>query len=99
LAALVYLRKPTRDCAIDLYSYAIGTTPSGSDIVNWINTTTTSFDRSGLSLIFGQPYYISVKARNEGGLWSSIAVPDAVLAGSGICSTTTTFIYLPVTIR
>lgn len=87
------------DSLIDLYSYAIGTKPGGSDVVNWTNTTATSFVRSGLSLIGDQPYFISVKARNEGGLWSPIAVPDAVYAGSGVCSTTTTFVYLPLVIR
>ncbi len=87
------------ESSIDLYTYAIGTTLGGSDVVNWTNTTDTSFNRSGLNLINDQPYFVSVKARNEGGLWSTAAVPDAVYAGSGVCSTTTMFVYLPLAIR
>ena len=58
------------DSTITLYRYAIGASPGGTDVVNWTNTSGTSFLRSGLSLTPGQTYYVSVKARNEGGLWS-----------------------------
>jgi len=97
LSAEWYASDP--DSVIDLYSYAIGTTPGGSEVVNWTNTTSLSFVRSGLILSASQPYYISVKARNEGGLWSLVATPDAVYPGSGVCTTTTSFVYLPLVIR
>ena len=73
------------DSAITLYQYAIGTTPGGADIVNWIDTGETSFLRDNLSLLAGQTYYVSVKARNEGGLWSEAGISSGVVAGSGTC--------------
>jgi subtilisin family serine protease len=84
---------------ITMYSYAIGTTPGGSDVINWTNTADNSFDRSGLTLLNGQPYYVSVKARNEGGLWSLIATPEAIYQGSGVCTTTFTRIFIPMVSR
>ncbi len=84
------------DSDIDLYQYAIGTTPGGTDVVNWIGTSETSFDRSGLSLTPGQTYYISVRARNAGGLWSEAAMPPGVVAGSGTCTTNVFTISLPM---
>ena len=71
------------DSAITLYQYAIGTTPGGAEVINWTPPAATSFDLSGLSLIPGQLYYVSVKARNEGGLWSAAATAPGVEAGSG----------------
>ncbi|MEE8391923.1 MAG: PKD domain-containing protein, partial [Anaerolineae bacterium] len=44
-----------------------------------------SFLRTGLNLTAGQTYYVSVKARNEGGLWSEAGVSSGVVAGSGTC--------------
>lgn len=87
------------DISITLYRYAIGSTPGGTDVVNWTNTTENSFIRSGLGLISGQTYYISVMARNAGGLWSDASTPPGVVAGSGLCTSTQAFIYLPIMIR
>jgi subtilisin family serine protease/NDP-sugar pyrophosphorylase family protein len=87
------------ESSITMYSYAIGTTSGGSDIVNWTTTTNTSFLRSGLGLIAGQKYYISVKARNAGGLWSSASTPPGVEAGSSKCTSTVKFIFLPLVRR
>ena len=84
------------DSAIDLYQYAIGTTPGSSDVVNWTNTLETQFDRNGLSLTPGQTYYISVRARNLGGLWSEAAMPPGVIAGSGMCTANLFTISLPM---
>jgi hypothetical protein len=78
------------DSVITLYSYAIGTTPGGGEVVNWTNTMATSFTRTGLGLIAGHTYYISVKARNEGGLWSEAGTPAGLVAGSGTCTTNNT---------
>jgi hypothetical protein len=66
------------ESAITLYRYAIGTSPGGIDVVNWTNTSSTSFLRSGLNLTPGQTYYVSVKARNEGGLWSAFGASPGV---------------------
>jgi len=86
------------DSAITLYRYAIGTTPGRADVVNWANTPDTSFLRTGLSLITGQPYYVGVKARNEGGLWSEAGI-SGVVAGSGECTTNVRRVYLPLVLR
>jgi spore germination protein YaaH/PKD repeat protein len=65
---------------ISEYLYAIGTTPGGTDIVNYtsaaLNTTIT---HSGLSLNTGVTYYFSVAAVNGAGLIGSIANSDGAL--------------------
>lgn len=53
------------------YRYAIGSAPSATDIVNWTAVDGTTISRSGLGLIEGQQYWLSVQARNNGGLWSA----------------------------
>jgi sugar lactone lactonase YvrE len=83
------------DSGITLNSYAIGSSPGGTDVVNWTNTAEASFTRSGLSLIAGQVYYISVRARNAGGLWSEAATAG-VQAGSGMCTASTYRLHLPL---
>jgi PKD repeat protein len=75
------------ESAIDRYQYAIGLTPGGAEVVNWTFTPLTEATRTGLTLIAGQTYYVSVKARNEGGLWS-VAGSVGVVAGSGTCAST-----------
>ena len=48
------------------YLYAIGTSSGGTDVVNWTtNGTSTSLTKTGLSLVNGTTYYISVKAKNN----------------------------------
>ncbi len=87
------------DSAITLYRYAVGTTRGGTEVINWTNTSDTSFLRTGLNLISGQTYFVAVKARNEGGLWSEPGTPTGVVAGSGTCTTSKHTVYLPVVIR
>ncbi len=70
---------------IDRYQYAIGLAPGGSEVVNWTFTTLTATTRVSLSLVAGQTYYVSVKARNVGGIWST-AASVGVVAGSGDCA-------------
>jgi len=45
------------------YQYAIGTTPGGTNVVNWTNVglTPTSVTKTGLALSHGTTYYFSVK--------------------------------------
>jgi hypothetical protein len=69
------------DSAITLYRYAIGTAPGATDVVNWTNSGVTETVRSGLNLRSGQTYYVAVRARNEGGLWSEAGVSSGVAAG------------------
>jgi N-acetyl-anhydromuramyl-L-alanine amidase AmpD len=59
--------------AIARYFYAIGTTAGATDVLgwtdNWYNDTATA---TGLTLIDGQTYYVSVKAENGAGLQSTV---------------------------
>jgi hypothetical protein len=80
---------------IDLYSYAIGTTPGGSDVVDWTDTTATSFSRTNLNLSAGGTYYVAVKARNAGGLWSEAGIPPGLTPGSDTCTTNGYTTYMP----
>jgi len=65
------------------YRYGIGTTPGARDVVAWnyVSSATTSMTRTGLNLTYGQPYYVTVGARNEGGLWSEGGVSNGVIDG------------------
>lgn len=56
---------------IQRYKYAVGTSPGFADIVPWTdNGLSTSFEKTGLTLVDGTTYYISVKSQNGAGLWS-----------------------------
>ncbi len=79
------------DSTIAGYRYAIGTTPGGTDVVNWTNTSSSSITRSGLILQTGQPYYISFMAHNTGGLWSPAGTSNPVVNGAVM-----NFVYLPM---
>ncbi len=62
------------------YQYAIGTTPGGTNVVNWTNSgTVTEITRSGLMLAHGAVYYFSVKSKNAAGLWSGVGTSVGVL--------------------
>jgi beta propeller repeat protein len=54
------------------YQYAIGTEPGGADVCAWTSTGP-SVIRTDLNLTVGQTYYLSVKAKNDAGLWSEPA--------------------------
>lgn len=82
------------DSEIVGYRYAIGSTPGGSDVVNWTNTDYTEISRTGLLLQPDQAYYVSFQARNLAGLWSPIGVSNAVVNGAGW-----NFIFLPAVRR
>ena len=71
------------ESAINQVRYAIGTTPGARDVVAWtyLPSTSTSVTRSGLSLTVGRTYYVSVGARNTGGLWSESGISNGVTAG------------------
>jgi N-acetyl-anhydromuramyl-L-alanine amidase AmpD len=62
-----------------LYEYAIGTTASGTDIVNWTsNGTNTNLTVTGLALNNGTTYYISIRAKNGVNLYATVATSDGV---------------------
>ncbi|MCE7984072.1 MAG: hypothetical protein DYG89_23100 [Caldilinea sp. CFX5] len=66
---------------VDHYRYAIGTTPGARNVVGWTYLTTNRMMRTDLALIQGQPYYVSVQARNKFGLWSASGVSNQVIGG------------------
>lgn len=68
------------DSAITGYRYAIGTAPGTADVVSWTETPALWLSRNGLGLTVGQTYWLSVQARNVGGLWSPVAM-DSFTAG------------------
>jgi hypothetical protein len=81
------------DSAVDMVRYAIGSAAEAGDIVSWTDlqqpanapglaslSTVRSIERSSLGLTAGRTYYVSLQARNVGGLWSPPAV-SAFVAG------------------
>ena len=75
------------ESAIDRYQYAIGLVPGGAEVINWTVTPLTATTRTSLTLLVGETYYFSVRARNEAGLWST-AGSVGVVAGAGTCAST-----------
>ncbi|MCC6443708.1 MAG: M36 family metallopeptidase [Armatimonadetes bacterium] len=67
------------ETAVVGYAIAIGSTPGGTDVRNWIMVYDTSTTQSGLSLQADRKYYWSVKAMNEDGLFSGAVVSDGVI--------------------
>lgn len=61
------------------YRYAIGTTPGGTDLVNWTSAgMALEITRSDLALANGATYYFSVKAWSGAHLWSAVGVSDGI---------------------
>ena len=67
------------ESTISGYWYSIGTSSGASDTVSWTsNGTSLSFTKTGLSLTVGTTYYVSVKAVNSAGLYSTAGTSDGV---------------------
>jgi len=71
----------TGSTAITEYQYAVGTAVGGSDVVDWTSAGTSDeavieIPSPGLSV--GSTYYISVKAKNEAGVWSEPGSSDGI---------------------
>jgi spore germination protein YaaH len=61
------------------YEYAIGTSPGSTDIRSFTSTSAAlSFSASGLSLINGITYYVTIRAKNAAGLYSTLASSDGI---------------------
>ena len=72
---------------ITAYSYAVGTTPGGTEVRGWTDAgVSTSVVATGLSLEEGKTYYASVKARNGAGVWSVPGVSDGIAVAVGVPS-------------
>jgi hypothetical protein len=66
---------------ISEYRYGIGTELGTVDVVNWTSAgLNTQITHTGLSLVIGQYYYFTVKARNGCGLWSQPGNSDGIVA-------------------
>lgn len=56
------------------YSYGIGTSAGGRNIIDWTdNGAGTSVTKGGLTLVEGTTYYFTVKAQNGAGMWTVAA--------------------------
>lgn len=61
------------------YHYCIGTAAGVCDTVSWTSMgTQTETTKTGLSLVDGETYYVSVKARNGADHWSAVGVSDGI---------------------
>ncbi len=64
---------------INYYQYAIGTTPGGTNVTGWTSTgTTRSMTKSGLNLVSGLTYYVTVRTYNNAGLVANAVESDGV---------------------
>ena len=74
------------------YEYAIGTTPGGTNVVNWTSAGgTPEVTHSGLNLEIGTSYYFAVKARNGAGLLSESGFSDGIVVAKGEFSEQTVY--------
>ena len=70
---------------IDKYEYAIGTAMGGSNVVGWTNNgTDLSFTKTGLSLVPGATYYVSVIAIDTVGNVSPIQVSSGTIVDTQV---------------
>lgn len=61
------------------YQYSIGTTPGGTEVINWTSADMAEdLFRVGLNLQDGQTYYISSQACNGAGMWSGVGSSDGI---------------------
>lgn len=68
------------ESGIGRYEYSIGTTPGGTSIAAWTDAgANASVTRTGLSLMQGATYYISVRAYNKVGLVSQVGSSDGIM--------------------
>jgi subtilisin family serine protease len=66
------------ESAIVEYRYVIGSSPGTADIVSWTHTSSAELVRTGLGLVAGRQYWLSLQARNAAGLWSAPATAGFV---------------------
>ena len=70
------------------YIFAIGTTAGDSDLVDWTSCGNNNhFSTQPTNIQSNTVYYISVKARNNAGLYSSVSTSDGVLISDTTLST------------
>ncbi len=63
------------------YQYAVGTTAGGTDVLGFTGAgLSNSATITGLSLLEGTTYYVSVRAKNNAGLFGSAGMSDGITA-------------------
>ena len=71
------------ESGITKYEYCMGSGAGQNDLVDWTDTgTATSVTKTGLTLLEGSRYYISVRATNAVGLISDVGSSDGILIDS-----------------
>ena len=78
---------------VEGYRYAIGTVVGGRDVLGWTYSTANSVTRSGLKLVSGKTYYVTVQAQGTNGLWSTNTTSASFVAGQ--INTDNTGLFLP----
>jgi len=79
---------------VSKYWYCIGSTPGGTEVLGWTdNNSALNFVKSGLSLNYNQTYYISVKAQNSAGLYSTPTIADGVFVKQSSAAPVAGFTY------
>jgi hypothetical protein len=71
------------ESGISGYTYAIGTTPGGTDIVSWTATGATSVTVGSQTLTLNQRYYVTVRAYNGVGLYSELTSDGVTVVNIG----------------
>lgn len=67
------------ESGIALYQYAVGTTSGGTDVRSFTDVgVVTSASITGLTLLSGNTYYITVRAKNGAGVFSTPASSDGI---------------------
>ncbi|HBS88577.1 MAG: hypothetical protein A2W91_18225 [Bacteroidetes bacterium GWF2_38_335] len=62
---------------VSFYEYCVGTSSGGTEIVGWTNNgTSTEFTLTGLSLTYSTDYFVSVRAKNNAGIYSTVCISD-----------------------
>jgi hypothetical protein len=62
------------------YLYAVGTLPGANDVVDWTNNgLLTNISLNTINLQPNQTYYVSVKAQNGAGMYSSAIISDGII--------------------
>ena len=68
------------------YKYAVGSTPGGTDLVNWTGTTEESGAITIPSQSIGASVYVSVKAENGAKVWSDVATSGAIKVAKAVAT-------------
>ena len=72
-----WLPSDDSNSGIERYEIAIGTSPSGNDVLDWTNNLQNlSVSVNTLTLSIGQTYYVSVRAKNNAGLYAEVSTSD-----------------------